>query len=368
MTPARIRRLPAGLALAALCLLAQSNRDAARTDYRASYRTWREADPSLELDAATAGEALAARAEKVTSLATAYGSAHAAALKDLSDQQSQNLLWLRSNGVQPVPDLAPGPSEIRFSNSEITAVSASIAAFANDTDRGILLLRQAYQREQGALEALKASILDRQMAEDKAAKSVSATEQNRGKAMQEFTFLAASLAQSADSMNQESALWATYYTKLADAARMPATGPVVSGAPVVAVVRDPAPPRPPSITPVPLSRYVGTWSFRTGSMFFGSQPEVVDMVVHEDNGHATGTFSARFKLPPGSTGDPVVRFEFSGDFKPTKKQTFALKTNDGAAGSVELNPGVAFNELEVNFNIEAQAGKIRQGDVLLLKQ
>jgi hypothetical protein len=43
-------------------------------------------------------------------------------------------------------------------------------------------------------------------------------------------------------------------------------------------------------------------------------------------------------------------------------------TNDGAAGTIELNPGVAFNELEVNFATDIKPGKVHQGDMILLKQ
>lgn len=327
----------------------------------------------LELDAATApADALASRSEKAAGLAAAYGSAHAATLKDISVQQAQNLQWLSANMVQPLPDLAPAPDEMRFINREAGAVGASAATFANDPDKAIQQLRQAVQREQNALEGLKNAVVDRQQAEDRAIKSVSSAEVSRSKVLQQFTFLSSSLNQSADAMNQETAAWAAYYSKLGDAGRatvappVSATAPRGTGAASSATVA--ATPRQPSITPVPLTRYVGVWSYRSGSPFFGSQPEVVDLTVHEENGHATGTFYGRFKLPPGSPGDPVLRFDFSGDFKATLKQTFTLMTADGADGAIELTPGVAFNEIEVNFNTDLKAGKIRQGDTVLLKQ
>ena len=133
----------------------------------------------------------------------------------------------------------------------------------------------------------------------------------------------------------------------------------------------PAPPvqRAPSITTLPLPRYTGAWAYSTvGGMFHGAEPEFVDLTVHEENGKATGTFYARFKLPPGSTGDPLVRFDFSGDLRPTRIQTFALETTDGAKGTVDLIPGNAFNLLEVNFEAEIRPGKIHLGDVLLVKK
>jgi hypothetical protein len=357
------------LLAAALYLMAQSGRDA----YRGQYRAWRDADPSLELDAAeaTTSEALASRAAKAANLAAAYASAHAAALTRSSEQQRQNMQWLQATIVQPLPELAPAPDELRFVNREAAQVSATAAAFANDPDRAIQQLRQAYQREQAALEGLKASIADRQRAEDKAVKSVSAAEQARARAMRQYTVLSSVLTQSIDAMNRETAAWAAYYSKLADAAPNPAAAPPPATPASVSSIQ-PAPPPPvtraPTITPVPLTRYVGVWSFRTGSPFFGSEPVIVDVVVHEDSGHAAGTFYARFKLPPDDTGDPVLRFEFSGDFKPTLKQTFTLTTNEGVAGTLDLNPGVAFNELEVNFTTGLKPGKVHQGDMILLKQ
>ncbi len=360
----------------ALCLFAQST---PRDGYRSAYKSWREADPALERDAATAGEALAPRAAKVADAAAAFSAARLAYLRDVSDRQAENLRWLRETDVQPVPDLSPAPDMIRFLNREINTAGTSAAAFAKDPDRAIQQLRQAFDREKAALEALRAAVTDRQKAEEKSSKAVLAAEQARAQALEQYPLLAAALAQSADAMKQESEKWAAYYPALADASRMAAApvspGPVSSvpassvqgDAARVIASADPAP-RAPSITPLPLSRYVGIWSYQTGGLFHGPEPEVVDVVVHEESGRATGTFYARFKLPPGSSGDPVLRFNFSGDFRPTRNQTFALETNDGAKGSVDLIPGGPFNVLEVNFETEVKAEKIHQGDLLLVKQ
>jgi hypothetical protein len=361
----------------ALCLFAQST---PRAGYRSVYKSWREADPGLERDAGTAGEALAPRAAKVADAAAAFSAARLAFLRDVSDRQAENLRWLRETDVQPVPDLSPAPDMIRFLNREINTVGTSAAAFAKDPDRAIQQLRQAFDREKAALEALRAAVTDRQKAEEKTSKAVLAAEQARTQALEQYPLLAAALAQSADAMKQESEKWAAYYPALADASRTPAAPPVSTGpvsslpassvqgdAARVIASADPAP-RAPSITPLPLSRYVGIWSYQPGGLFHGPEPEIVDVVVHEENGRATGTFYARFKLPSGSTGDPVLRFNFSGDFRPTRNQTFALETSDGAKGTVDLIPGGPFNVLEVNFETEAREGKIHQGDLLLVKQ
>src|SRR5580658_9318828 len=97
-------------------------------------------------------------------------------------------------------------------------------------------------------------------------------------------------------------------------------------------------------------------------MYHGLQPEAIEFDCAEDNGHASGTLAARFKLPGGSTDDPVVRLTFSGDFSNHRNQVFELQTPEGAKGRIELIPGTAFNLLEINFLIEAGPGKIRQGN------
>ena len=372
-----MRRRGAAFAMTGvLCLFAQSG--PSRDDYRAAYKSWRETDPGLERDAGTAGEALAPRTAKAAGVAAAFDAARGAFIRDLSERQTDNLQWLLENEVQPVPDLSPAPDLIRFTDREIAIVGTSVSAFANHPDRAIQQLRQAYQREQAALEALRAAVTDRQRAEERATQAAMAAEQARAKALEQYPFLASALTQSAGFMNQEAAAWAAYYPALAEASRLASSTPAPPVSSVSASngqgdsARAIAPadlaPRAPSITSLPLSRYVGVWGFQAESKFFGPEPEFVDVAVHEENGHATGTLYARFKLPPGSTGDAVLRFSFSGEFTAARNQTFALETSDGAMGSIDLIPGGPFNVLEVNFNTEVKAGKIHQGDVLLVKQ
>jgi len=90
--------------------------------------------------------------------------------------------------------------------------------------------------------------------------------------------------------------------------------------------------------------------------------------VREENGRATGTLTARFKLPPGNTSDPVVQFDFEGAFQNSPTQTFAVTTNGGAKGILELIPGPAFNLLEVNFSTDEKPGTVRQANFLLVKK
>lgn len=124
----------------------------------------------------------------------------------------------------------------------------------------------------------------------------------------------------------------------------------------------------PSITPVPLIRYTGAWTLPlTKPIFHGPEPEVIELVVNEENGRATGTLAARFKLPPGAS-DPNVSFSFAGEFHNTRNQVFELHAGDGSGGRIELIPGPAFNLLEINFLVEAGPGKIRQANAILIKK
>ena len=58
----------------------------------------------------------------------------------------------------------------------------------------------------------------------------------------------------------------------------------------------------------------------------------------------------------------------NGQFLLTGSQKFTLMTSDGAAGVVELIPGPAFNLLEVNFQTDPRANKIRSGNFILVKK
>src|SRR5207245_1342989 len=118
------------------------------------------------------------------------------------------------------------------------------------------------------------------------------------------------LKQNAAQTGRETAAWAGYYQKLADGAQgLAVTPPAPAPSPSVPDAPSPRAAPKPSITPVPLLRYTGAWVFPpVNGLFHGPQPEFIDLVVHEDAGHASGTLFARFKLPPGSPGDPELRF------------------------------------------------------------
>ncbi len=363
------RRLAIGVAAGALCLTAQVDRN----PYRDAYRAWREADPTLETDASSAGAGLSPRTSRDADLAAAYCAAHAIALRKLAADRTADFEWLRDNALRPLPDLAPVSDEIRFATSEITALTAGASTLSNDKDPAIHRLVQAFQQEQAALEALKASITEREESENEAIKAVTAAEQSRAAAASHLLSLSTALTQAGELMRGESDAWADYYSKLAGSAvknaaveNAAATPPPAAEPTPAPAAAEPALPRP-SITPLPLSRYVGVWSYQAGDMFHGPEPQAVDVTVKEDNGHASGTFSGRFKPGDGTSGETVVNFQFSGDFQNTRNQSFTLQTSDGAMGKVELAPGGPLNVLEVTFQIEGPNG-IQQAGITLVKQ
>jgi hypothetical protein len=358
----------AGILIVAVCALAQEGREA----YREAFRSWREADPGLERDAATAGAALGARAEKVAAETAKY----AAARKAFLDSR-QGTMDASGRSLEAVAAPSEAPESTR--NAELavasasSAASASIQAIGSDPDRGLQQLRQSIERERAALTALSNAIRDRQNALASATRATEAAEQARMKVADHYQSLAVALQQASREASRQGSAWADYYRTLSDGARSvrpggaaAVTGVVTGGQPVGPA---PAPPSGRSVTPVPLSRYVGAWAYPLrNTLFLGAEPEFVDLVVHEENGQAAGTLYARFKLPPGSLGDPILRFDFAGSFQNARSQSFSLETSEGAKGAIELIPGPAFNLLEVNFSTETRPGKVRQGNFLLVKK
>jgi hypothetical protein len=121
--------------------------------------------------------------------------------------------------------------------------------------------------------------------------------------------------------------------------------------------------------PGSLARYVGGWTFPpAAASFHGSQPEFIDLVVHEDRGRVTGTLYGRFKLPPGSTGDPVLRFDFEGVWRASQPKPSTWSPETEAKGTIDLIPGPAFNLIEVNFQTEPKPNKVRLGNFILIKK
>jgi len=371
MKRAAITFLAAGFSLG--CLRAQAP---SPDEYRDTYRAWREADPKLEKDAAQLTAELSARGASAAALAAKYDAARQIFLKSLLDQVNQRISDLES-GAAPL-DVPPSVTSTvqDYLAMENGILQRSITAFANDPDRGIQQLKQSLERERAALDAITPAIADRQKSFDAASQAAEAAQQALLKVLDQYQDLASGAKQASAQMEQETPLWSSYYQALASGSRpssaqlaeaantSPAARPDMGGV----RVQSPAE-RPATVTPVPLARYVGAWVFPAlNGLFHGPQPDFVDLVVREDGGHATGTLFARFKIPPGTAGDPEIRFDFSGDFGPTRMQRMTIETSDGATGTIELIPGPAFNLLEVNFQTNGPAGKIRQGNFVLLKK
>ena len=342
-------------------LIGQTSREA----YRQAYDNWRQAQANVERDAGAGGAAMIPQVDRAASAAANFENIRAAYLKSTAQDAEQRRKLLQTAATVPSPDLtAPAAGELI--RNELQSVTRTIDRFADDRDRGIQLLRQSLERERDALAALNESIQARQKTVAATAATTALLEQSRAKTAEAFGGQAAQLSQTVAQMQKEGAAWADYYEKLARTIQVASVPPPVTITPPPVAV---APPRNTSVAPVPLARYVGAWTYPTvNGVYHGAQPEFVDLVVHEQNGHVDGTMFGRFKLAPGNTADPLVRFDFQGDFGPTATQRFPLVTSDGAQGTVELIPGPAFNLLEVNFLTDPRPNKIRVGNFILVKK
>lgn len=375
-----MKSLAAGLVLVAAAFAQAPVPDGSAAQQEA-YRRWRDTDPNLERDATSGGATLGARADKVAAEAAKYFGLRKDYLESLVADGRR-----RATLLEPV-NVAPGalPNLDRLLTVQDTILRSTIDTIAHDPDRAIQQLRAALERERAAIAAIGAALKDSQKSQEAAAQSSRAAEEERVKTSEDYQKLAASLQESEQLADKSGAAWAGYYRALSDAARG-ATAPVTSSGPALPstgrepaavepakpVASNPVPAPAPaarSVTPVPLVRYVGAWTYpMVGAHYHGTQPESADLVVREENGQASGSLAARFRLPAGSTDNPVVRFDFAGAFANLLVQKFMITTSSGAMGTLELIPGPAFNLLEVNFTTSDQPGMIRQGNFLLIKK
>ena len=355
MSPGRL--LLTGIWISAAAGLAgQTSREAFRTDYDA----WREAHGNLERDAGSGGAALVPQVDRAAALAAALGTNRANYAKSAAQTASQQVRFLQAATVRPSPDLAPPALAARVTE-QMQTVTRTIERFANDRDRGIQQLRQSLERERDTLAALNDAIETRTKAVAKTAAAAAALEQTRVRTAEVIGTETSGLSQNSLQLEKETAAWAAYYEKLAQAIQ-------IANAPPPRVEVTTAAPRTETVPGIPRARYVGAWTYPVSNgIFHGAQPEFVDLVVHESNGHADGTLFARFKLTGGAT-DPLVRFDFQGDFTAAVTQRFPLTTSEGTQGTIELIPGPAFNLLEVNFLADPRTGKINTGNFILVKK
>ncbi len=341
----------------AASLIGQTGRDA----YRQAYDVWQQAQANLERDAGTGGAPQIAQADRSAAAAASFQATRLAYLKSSAEDAAQRRQNLQTPVTRSSPDLMP-PAVADLAAAELQTVTRAIAKFATDKDRGIQQLRQSMDRERVALTALSETIQARQKTVEAASVAAAALEQARIKTAAAFGDQASQLSQTVVQMDKEGAAWAGYYDKLADAIQ------IANAPPPPPVSVSTAAPSNDSVPRVPLVRYVGTWTYpMLNGIFHGAQPVSVDLDVREKDGHAAGTLEARFKPSPGIK-DPSVRFAFEGDFAATPTQKFTLTASDGTSGTIELIPGPAFNLLEVNFQTDLQANRIRAGNFILLKK
>jgi hypothetical protein len=352
----RYRFLLGGTLICAAGLIGQTGRES----YRQAYDTWQEAQANLEREAGTGGTTLVSKADRAAAAVATFEAARAIYLRSAAQEAEQKRLLLQTPAKRPSPDLAP-PAVADLASAELLTVTRTITRFTNDPDRGIQQLRQSLERERAALTALNSSIQGRQKTVAATSERIAALEQARGKTAEAFGDESSHVSEAVAQLEKEGKAWADYYEKLAQAIQLASVLPPVLNAP-------PAP-RNDSVPKIPLARYVGAWTYPTvNGIFHGMQPEFVDLVVHEQNGHAEGTLFGRFKLPSGNATDPLVRFDFEGDFGSAASQRLTLVTSDGVKGFIELIPGPAFNLLEVNFQTDPQNNKIRAGNFILVKK
>lgn len=363
-----MRAMRRGLLWAAagvLCLAQQYSRE----DVHAAYRAWREADPALEREAAAGGAPIARRADRLSAEASKYEAGRKALLDSVARGEAEQVSLLQSAAIPAETAAASAAADAQFLAAENARLNRMINAFAGTSDRGIQRLRQALERERTALGALSAAVVERQRAMLAVAAGSDAAELARTKALDQMRPMLEAANEASADPYREAAAWTEYYRKLGEGAEGEAKPITVVPPGVEAVTLNNPAPAPPTVTPLPLVRYVGEWTFPTqNGVFHGIQPEMVDVVVTEANGQAKGTLTARFKLPEGNIGDPALQFEFSGPFQPTRNQVFHLVTSNGVKGRVELIPGSAFNLLEVRFQTESNPTKIRLADMVLVKK
>jgi len=339
-----------------------------RESYRAPYQAWRQAAPALEQDAATPGPAFAAQLVTSAEAAQTFFKARVAYIPAMQSSAAEQVAWANQSLAHP-DKLLETPEEVKQLLAVAAAkVATNVSAFASDKDPAIRQLRQAMERERAALRALTDTLNARKTSIDELVDIADETEIQRALVYQALTSGVSRRAQLAEHLRLESEDWAKYYKDLEEGALSggrisSAVGPAAPNA-----IGQPRINRPPSNGPLPMSRYTGEWIFPRSGLFYGPQPEAVEVVVQEASGNMTGTLTARFAATAGSSQTPSVTLTFQGSVQDSKTQTFPLQTSDGSAGTIELIPGSAINLLEVTVQIEAKPGKLSSANFILVKR
>jgi hypothetical protein len=115
--------------------------------------------------------------------------------------------------------------------------------------------------------------------------------------------------------------------------------------------------------------FAGRWAFsRSQGPFDVSNPEVVEGVIQEENGHLSGTMFVHFKGSPDGNPDATHKFQFAGDLQGGRSQVFPLDSVAGTQGTIELVAGNAPNVLEVRLETPSERGTIHTGNIVLVKK
>lgn len=329
------------LLLAAGSAWAQNTRE----NYRTPYQAWRQAAQTLEQDAAAPPPAFSDQVRSSVEAAQKFFSARAAYLTSAQPNAAEQTAWA-SQPLATAEALLTTPQALDQLMAVTAAkVSSGIGAFrADDKDEAIRRVLQALERERAALKALTDAMAARKASLPALLDTSDEAEIQRASVFQTLNAANGRRNQLAEHVKREATDWTAYYRDLQEGAG----GRAITGA---------ATPAPAKILrtaangQIPLSRYTGEWMFPGKGLFYGPQPESVEMTVQESNGRMSGTLTAKF-LAPGGT----VKFDFQGAVQQAKTQSLPLQTADGATGSVELIPGSAINLIEVNFQAAGSAG------------
>ena len=344
-----------------------------------AYQTWRVNHPAIERDAPMAGSRVGARIEKSAVDQAKYAGAHRSDVESMRADMMRQVQLLAGLALAPKYRDASDPAE-EVLTVLLAATSAGVGAVELDKDAGLQPLKKALQGELNVLTVLSEAIRDRHRAHDAAAQAALSGEEARDRLQKLYASLGSGLNQEAEQTASRQIAWTEYYRLLNQGVRVLSPGeaaPQGASSITSAASRSsgaggasaPAPAATRGVSPVPLSRYVGAWSYFTVTpVFRGYEPEVVELKVRESDGQMSGDLSVRFKASAGAPADRMVRFDFSGVVQAARSQTFPLQTSDGRKGTFELIPGQAFNLLEVKFAIEDKPGTITSGNFVVLKK
>ncbi len=325
--------------LASLVFAAVSPAQTSRESYRAPYREWRQKAPALETEAAAAPPGFST--EAAAQGAQAFFNAKAAYLA-VQPSSIEQTAWVSEPLATAEASLAVPQNVEQLLAVRAARLGNEVNAFkADDKDAAIRRLRQAIERERAALRAVTDSLAARKAALNELIDSSDDAEIERAKTYQALNAANGRRTQIVEHVKREATAWSKYYANLAEAASASsrvtagATNPGAAPAKIV---------RPAGNGFILMARYTGEWEFPSKGLFYGPQPESVEVKIQENAGTITGSLSAKFLAPAR-----IVNFDFQGPvLQQNRTQTFSVQSG-GGTGTIELIPGSAINLLEVNF-------------------